>query len=125
MEATFVSGCPVMVDYTPGSAVEVGDIVVAGNGVRIAHADIAASALGAMAAGGGVYDIVKSADYGYTDGDDVFWDASGTPVGGTATGAATFNDTGVWIGKAVASCTAAATTVRVLHGITPTTDQVS
>ena len=56
-QAIFVSGCPEMVNYTPGSAVTGGDVIVTADTVRIAHTDIAASALGALAASGGVYSV--------------------------------------------------------------------
>src|SRR4051812_32379246 len=57
-EAQFVHGEPLMVDHTPGSAVAAGQVVVVGDRPLIAHLDIAANALGALAAGGGVYRVV-------------------------------------------------------------------
>jgi len=61
MAATFRHGDPLMVDYTPGTAVVAGAVIVAGDETRIAHTDIAANALGALAAGGGVYRVPKTA----------------------------------------------------------------
>jgi len=76
------------IDYTPGSAVAAGDVVVQSNVVGIAKLDIAASALGALAVTG-IFDVVKAT--GAIDaGAAVYWDAAGNPVGGTAgSGAAT------------------------------------
>lgn len=44
-----------MVDYTPGSAVSAGDVIVTSTTPRVAHRDIAANDLGALSASGGVY----------------------------------------------------------------------
>lgn len=57
-EAQFLHGNPLMVDHTPGSAVSAGQVVVVGDRPLVAHLDIAANALGALAAGGGVYKCV-------------------------------------------------------------------
>jgi predicted RecA/RadA family phage recombinase len=59
MPAKFVHGDPLMVDHTPGSAVAVGDIVVSGGRCLVAHHDIAANQLGALAvpSGGAVYNL--------------------------------------------------------------------
>jgi len=58
---TFRHGNPVMMDYTPGSAVSAGCYVELGNLVGltcgVTHEDIAASELGAIGVGGGVYDV--------------------------------------------------------------------
>ena len=69
-DATFRSGNPTMIDYTPsGGNVALGDVVVigtvtgntAGVGVvaGIAHRPITNSTLGALALGGGIYDVVN------------------------------------------------------------------
>lgn len=47
-QASLVSGSPYSVDYTPGSAVAAGDVVVRGDLVGVAPNDIAANALGAL-----------------------------------------------------------------------------
>lgn len=56
--ATFRHGDPVFVDYTPATAVNAGDVIVTNDTPRVAHLDIPANVLGALAAGGGVYEIV-------------------------------------------------------------------
>lgn len=67
-----------MVDYTPGSAVSAGDVVVTGDTPRVAHLDIAANELGALAAEGGIYEMPKATTSGSAIAADkkVYWDAS-------------------------------------------------
>lgn len=60
-QATFKYGDPVMVDHTPSSAVTAGDVIVTSTTPRIAHLDIAANALGALAATGGIYEVTGDA----------------------------------------------------------------
>ena len=100
------------VDYTPGSALTAGDVVVQGTLVGIAKVDVAAGALGALAVLG-VFDVAKAA-VAFTPGAAVYWDADGNPVGGTAgTGAATTVRTGnTFMGFALAAANEAATTAR-------------
>lgn len=75
MQATFVSGDPIFVDYTPsGSAVSAGDVIVVDNYTYIAHSDIAVGEKGAVAAGGGVYEMTGDANI--SAGDKVHWDSS-------------------------------------------------
>lgn len=58
MEARFVAGNPLMVDYTPsGAPVALGEVVVVGDTVLVCHRPIADGALGAVAACGGVYEM--------------------------------------------------------------------
>lgn len=101
------------IDYTPVSAVSVGDVVVLGTIPLIAPRDIAAGALGALATEG-VFDVVKVTG-AITAGDAIYWNATGDPVGGTAgTGAATGTaGSNNLMGVAVASALSADTTVRV------------
>jgi predicted RecA/RadA family phage recombinase len=81
------------IDYTPGSAVSAGDVVVQGALVGVAKLDIAANRLGALAVRG-VFKVVKAAVV-HTAGQAAYWDADGDPVGGTAgTGAVTNVATG-------------------------------
>jgi len=81
------------VDYTPGSAVAAGDVVVQGSLVGVATAAIAALALGSLIVRG-IIDIVQAA-VTITAGQPAYWDADGDPVGGTqGTGAATNVATG-------------------------------
>ena len=99
------------VDYTPGSAVAAGDVVVIGDRIGIAKLAIAANALGALATCG-VFTMLKVTG-AITDGQDLFWDVDGTPVGGSATGAVTTEAVGPWIGTAIGAATESATTVDV------------
>lgn len=81
------------IDYTPGSAVGAGDVVVL-NGVPLpAKLDIAANALGALETLG-AFAVVKDASV-FTAMDPVYWNATGDPVGGVVgTGAATSSAAG-------------------------------
>lgn len=110
MYATLHHGSPVMVDYTPGSAVTAGDVIVAGGSVRIAHRDIAANVLGALAAAFGVYKVPKAITGGsaIADGVKVYWNASAHQITATQAGNAVF---GITIGASVD----ADTTQYVLH----------
>ena len=73
------------IDYTPGSAVTAGDVVVLGSVVAVATHDIAASALGAVAVEG-VFDFPKATTSGsaIAVGLLVYWDASGGVITTTA-----------------------------------------
>jgi len=64
------------VDYTPGSAVTAGDVVVQGELVGVAKVDITANALGALAVTG-VFDFPKATgeSTAITAGAKVYWDA--------------------------------------------------
>ncbi len=90
------------IDYTPGSAVVAGQVVVQGSLVGIAHAAIAADALGALAIEG-VFEIEKES-VAFTVGEDVFWDE---------TNSLAFAGAGVYLGKAVKAVDAADDTVWV------------
>ena len=82
-QATLVHGKPLMVDYTPGSAVSAGDVVVIGAIPYVAHTDIPANTLGAVAAHGGVYDLTAAGNY--APGAKVYWNDSANKIT-TATG---------------------------------------
>lgn len=82
--ATFFQGTPLMVDHTPGSAVSAGDVVVTNDTPRIAHVDIAASTLGALATSGGVYKMTADGAIGADK--KVYWDASASKVTLTSSG---------------------------------------
>lgn len=105
-----VHGTPLMIDYTPSSAVTAGDVVVSNDLVLVAHKSIAANELGAMAAAGGVYDLPKETGTGKTFalGAKVYWDDTNNRGTSTATG-----------NKQFGICTKAAgasdSTVRVAH----------
>ncbi len=80
------NGCAI--DYTPGSAVTAGDVVVLGSIVGIASQDIAANELGALAMDG-VFKVPKITGVNAV-GTLIYWDPAGNPVNGTAgSGAAT------------------------------------
>jgi len=86
--ARIVSGTGIHVDYTPSGAVANGDIVVQGDMVGIADADIAANTKGALVVGGVVIAVPK--DTGSADsiavGQLIYWD-SGNEVATTTAGA--------------------------------------
>lgn len=70
----FSHGAPLMVDYTPSSAVVSGQVVVLGGRPLVCHTAIPADKLGALATGGGVYICV--ADAGIAANIIVYWDAA-------------------------------------------------
>lgn len=107
-DAIFKHGTPRMVDYTPGSAVTGGSVVVIGDLPLVAHRDIAASEKGALAAGGGVYEA--TADAAIAAGKKVYWDDTNNKVTETSTSNKVF-------GYLVDDTTASADgdTVSVLH----------
>jgi predicted RecA/RadA family phage recombinase len=97
------------IDYTPGSAVTAGDVVVQGDLVGIAKLDIAANALGALAVAG-VFDVAKEGGGGVTFavGANVYWDDTNNVAVATDGGGAN-----KLMGKAVAAAADADTSVRV------------
>ena len=98
-DTAFRSGSPVMIDYTPtGGDVSAGDViqltdaasntVEVGMSLGIAHVDIPNNTKGALAAFGGVYDVVNlnnAADYA-----QVYWDDSANKVTTVSTNNARF-----------------------------------
>ena len=84
-EATFKHGNPLMVDYTPVSAVAAGEVVEVNDVPFVCHTAIAANELGALAAGGGVYEVTTD---GTTDtgGDTIYWDDTANKVTTTSAG---------------------------------------
>lgn len=82
-------------DYTPGSAVVEGAVVVIGGLVCVAERAIAASVKGAVSRKG-VYRMPKASGEGaIAAGAEVYWDEDGNPDGGTAgTGAITETSAG-------------------------------
>lgn len=81
------------IDYTPGSAVTAGDVVLVGTIPMIAISDIEASVQGSLATSG-VWKV-PMANGALSAGDAVYWDADGSPNSGTASsGAATGTATG-------------------------------
>jgi predicted RecA/RadA family phage recombinase len=74
--ATFVQdGCAI--DYTPGSAVAAGDVVVQGDLIGVAKRPIAANELGALAVEG-VFDVPKATggSTAIAAGVNVYWDVA-------------------------------------------------
>jgi predicted RecA/RadA family phage recombinase len=106
--ATFSHGDPVMVDYTPATAVDAGDIILFNSVPVIAHKDIAANTLGAVAISNGVYDIEKTAGEALVRGAAVYYNDDTEK----ATREATSN---FLLGIAVEFAGSAATTVKVYH----------
>lgn len=75
-----------MIDYTPGSAVSAGDVVVLGDHIGVALNDIAAGVKGALAVRG-VFEFPKTAggSTAIAVGKTVYWDASGQVMTETST----------------------------------------
>lgn len=101
------------IDYTPGTAVAAGKPIVIDDIVGITNRDIAANTLGALTIAG-VFDVEKVTG-AVTNGQDLYWDSDGDPVGGTAgSGAMTTNAAdGVFAGIAVKAAAESDTTVRM------------
>ena len=97
------------IDYTPGSDVSAGDVVVQGELVGVAKLDIAANALGALAVAG-VFDFPKATGGGtaITAGANVYWDVGDTEAKEDDESAAN-----KLIGKTVAAAADGDATVRV------------
>lgn len=111
-ETTFRHGNPVMIDYTPSSGnLSAGQVVLLGNTAGltcvIAHKDITNNALGAMAAGGGVYDVVNLNNA--ANGSKVYWDDTNNKVTSVSTNNALFGFI------AASGGGGANTTARALH----------
>ena len=110
-EATMRHGEPIMMDYTPAAGnVAAGQVVLLGNTAGltcgIAHVDIANGVLGALAVGGGVYDVVMLTNIAaFTK---VYWDDANNKVVSTSTNNAQF-------GYLLAGNTGANATVEALH----------
>jgi predicted RecA/RadA family phage recombinase len=97
------------VDYTPGSDVAAGDVVVQGDLVGVARTPLAANAPGSLAVTG-VFDLPKAtgASTAIAAGTKVYWDA-------TEKKAKADDESGAnkLLGKTVAAATDADATVRV------------
>lgn len=110
-QVTYRHGEPRMIDYTPGANVTAGDVVLLGNTTGltcgVVHTDTESGILGAIAAGGGVYDATNlnnAANY-----EKVWWDDTNNKVTTTSTNNALFGFI-VDDGEGGAN-----TTCRVLH----------
>ena len=97
------------IDYTPGSDVSAGDVIVQGDLVGIAKLNIVANALGVLAVAG-VFDFPKTAGTGeaIAVGAKVYWDVADA-VAKTDDG----SGANKLIGKTVAAAGDSGTTVRV------------
>jgi predicted RecA/RadA family phage recombinase len=82
LQVQFRQGDPIFADYTPGSAVAAGDVVVVGDLACVAHNAIPASTLGAVAVGGGIYKC--TGDAAIAAGVLVYWDDTNNKVTVTA-----------------------------------------
>lgn len=72
-----------VIDHTPVAAVTAGDVIVIGTTVvTIAQRDIEANVKGAVTTRG-VFNVPKD-NSDVSAGDALYWDANGSPVGGTA-----------------------------------------
>lgn len=98
-QATFYSGTPTMVDYTPSSGnVTEGDVVVLGTVTAntsgtgavaaIAHRPITNNTLGALSVGGAVYAVTNLNNA--ANGAKVYWDDSNNKVTTVSTNNAVF-----------------------------------
>ncbi|NLW84481.1 MAG: DUF2190 family protein [Phycisphaerae bacterium] len=97
------------VDFTPGSAVNAGDVVVQGDLIGIAKLDMVAGQLGALAVTG-VFDITKATGTGtdITAGAKLWWNATNSRVEKTdGSGAHKY------LGKAVRAALTTDATVRI------------
>ena len=92
-EATMKHGNPTMINYTPAAGnISSGQVVLLGNLVGlscgIAHQDITNNTLGALSAGGGVYEVTmlsNIAQYGLA-----YWDDTNNKLTSTSTNMAIF-----------------------------------
>lgn len=107
-QARYVSGSPTMVPHTPVGAVAAGEVVVTADTPRVAHLDIAANTLGALAAVGGVYEVAGNAAIAADKA--VYWDNAANQV--TESAAAGVNKP---FGVTVTACTGAAAKCLVRH----------
>ena len=113
MQAVFVKD-PGVIDYTPGSNVPAGAVVVLGGSlVCVAKQPLTANVLGALSVAG-IYRVVQAA-VTFTVGQAVYWDDDADPVGGTAgSGAAVENAAlGIFMGYALGATEATDETVLV------------
>lgn len=104
-KVAFFSGQTQNIDYTPGSAVAAGDVVVINGIAYFAQLPIAANALGSLVFSGGAWQGNKDTSV-FAAGDEVYWIPTGTPVSGTASSGAfsnAFASGAIFAGYAVAA----------------------
>lgn len=100
-------------NYTPGADVAAGDVVVlASILIAVAREPILSGVLGTVHTDG-IYDVLQAA-MTFADGQAVYWDVNGTPVGGSTTGAAVESSAeGPFMGFAIGATVGTDLTVRV------------
>ncbi len=97
-DAIFKHGDPTMMDFTPDSDVAAGDVVVEGNAPFVAHLPILANETGAIATGGGSYEMTSSeaidiGEFVYFANDTVNVSQDGVGFGVAETETANSNET--------------------------------
>ena len=100
-------------DYTPAALVGAGNIINLGARSGFCPEDIAASALGTIAVSGVIQ--APYAGGAANVGDNIWWDANGTPYGGAADGACIRNAAAGdwWVGTLVKATVAASATCDI------------
>jgi hypothetical protein len=101
------SGSSQKIDYTPGSAVSAGDVVIINGIAHFSELDIAANVQGSLCFSGGVWRGNKASGT-VVAGDAIYYNTTGNPnVGTTGTGAVNNTGTGTFVGYAVAAAATA------------------
>jgi len=93
------------VDYTPGTDVPAGEVVVQGDLVGVARSPLAANQPGALQVRG-VFDFAKAAGVAFTAGQTLYWDDAANVATATAAG-------NKLLGKAVRAAALTDATVRI------------
>ncbi len=110
LTAIFRHGDPLMIDYVPGANAAAGDTVLIGNTAGlcngIAHRPLVNGEKGALASGGGVYQVRAAA--AYAAGTKVYADSTNNQVTTTTTNMSQF-------GYMLEASTVANQVVEVLH----------
>lgn len=106
-QSTYKHGDPLMVDYTPsGEAISLGEVKLVGDIPMIAHRPIADGDKGALAAGGGVYEV--AGDAAIAVGKKVYWNDSANKVTETSSGNKA-------IGYTITACSGDAALCNIVH----------
>ena len=105
-EAQYSHGPQTMIDYTPGSAVAAGEVVVNNDLVGVALLAIAASALGALCVSG-VFIFAKKSTDTFAIGTKVYWDDTNNEATTTSTD-------NTYLGKSVEAAGSGVTSAKVL-----------
>lgn len=106
-DSVYKYGAPRMVDYTPsGADIALGQVKLVGDIPMIAHRPISDGVQGALAAGGGIYEVLG--DAAIAVGKKVYWNDSANKVTETSSGNKA-------IGYTVTACSADAATCQIMH----------